>query len=250
MPLISIVTPAYNAAATIGDTIASVQAQKFRDWEMIIIDDGSSDGTSARVEQESAHDGRIRLVQRVEGGNGPARARNRGLAAATGRYICFLDADDLWLPEKLDHQLRFMQEKNAAISTTAYRRFSSDGRLGRVLRGPDIVTFDTLLKNTCVATSASMHDREHTGPVRMREDLRGHEDLAFWLTLTAQGHDILFLNEDLMRYRVHTQNHSRRWIRSAAWTWKVYREVANLTPAQTALSLAQYGLRAALKRMF
>ncbi len=94
------------------------------------------DGTGALVEHVAADDERIRLVQRTEGGKGPARARNRGLSAATGRFVCFLDSDDLWLPEKLERQLNFMRSKNASVSATAYRRFFSNGKVGRLLKRP------------------------------------------------------------------------------------------------------------------
>lgn len=119
MALVSIITPAYNAVRTLSETIESVQAQTFTDWEMIIVDDCSSDGTTALASRYATDDPRIRVIRRAENG-GVAAARNQALGAATGRYMAFLDADDLWLPEKLHLQLAFMHEHDATISCSAF----------------------------------------------------------------------------------------------------------------------------------
>lgn len=248
-PLVSIVTPAYNAASVLGQTIESVQAQSFSNWEMIIVDDVSMDGTIALAERYALKDDRIRIIRRAENG-GPAAARNKGMEAAHGRYIAFLDADDLWLPHKLERQLAFMDDMNAAISCTAYRRFVTPESPGRLIRCPRRITFDTLLRKTCVATLTTIIDRDKTGPVAFSEDVAGYEDLALWLTLTRSGHDIVCLNEDLARYRIMPNSQSSKWLRSLWWTWRVYRDVANLPRGQAALALLSYGFFAALKRVF
>jgi teichuronic acid biosynthesis glycosyltransferase TuaG len=249
MPLVSIITPAYNATATLAAAIESAQAQDFTDWEMIIVDDCSGDGTTALASRYANDDARIRVIRRSTNG-GVAVARNQALDVATGRYIAFLDSDDIWLPEKLSLQLQFMQENDATISATAYRRFTDIQHPSRVLRCPTRVTFDTLIHQTCIGMLTTIIDREKSGPFQFDEVISGYEDLALWLVLTKAGHDILFFNRDLARYRVTPGSLSSFWPRSAWWTWRVYRDVAGLPLLEAFASLMSYGFHAALKRMF
>jgi len=155
----------------------------------------------------------------------------------------------LWLPEKLTKQLAFMQNKNAAISYHAYRRMNMDGKEGRLLKGPSRVTFDTLLRQTCVGMLTAMIDRQMTGPVEFDTKLRRREDLAFWLSITKAGQDILFLDEDLARYRIVPGSKSKALLKSALGTWRVYRQAAGLTIRQTFLAMFSYAFFAALKRI-
>jgi teichuronic acid biosynthesis glycosyltransferase TuaG len=248
-PQVSIITPAFNAAATIAATIRSVQEQDFHDWELIVIDDNSDDGMGSIVEHFATEDARIRLIRRAENG-GPAKSRNQGLTAAQGQMIAFLDADDIWLFDKLSKQIAFMQENNAAISYTAYRRFKTGGRPKHLIRGPARVTFDTLLRRTPIGMLTAMIDRNKTGDFRFLENVEGYEDLALWIQMTKAGHDIVFLNADLARYRISPGGQSSKWIRSAWWTYSIYRDVAGLNKKQAFVSLISYGLFAALKRVF
>jgi teichuronic acid biosynthesis glycosyltransferase TuaG len=249
MALVSIITPAYNSTRTLGETIESVQAQSFTDWEMIIVDDASGDGTTALASRYAADDARIRVIRRHENG-GVAVARNQALAAATGRYIAFLDADDLWLPEKLALQMQFMAENDATISCTAFRRFKEIDKPGRIRTCPSRVTFDVLTRNTCVGMLTVMIDRDRSGSFEFEPDRHGYEDLALWLVMTKAGHDILFFNRDLARYRNTPGSLSSR-VHISAWrTWRAYRDVAGLPPMDAFVALFNYGLRALLKRIF
>ncbi len=248
MPLISIITPAYNASRTIADAITSVQSQTFQDWEMIIVDDSSGDGTGAIVERFAADDRRIRLIRRAEN-NGSAAARNAGLKAAHGRYIAFLDADDLWLPEKLVTQLAFMQDNIVAASYHAYRRITLNGKPGRLLRGPARVTFDTLLHRNSVETITVMLDRDMVGPVQFDTTLSRRDDLALWLNVTKAGHDIVLLDSDLARDRIIPGRTLKNFFRSAMGTWRVYRDVAGLRIRQTFAAMFSYAFFAAIKRI-
>ena len=120
--LVSIVTPAYKATRFVADTIRSVQAQTYANWEMIIVDDCSPDDTCAVVEQFSKKDPRVRLIRQQKNG-GPAMARDMALMNANGRYIAFLDSDDLWLPTKLQHQLRFWKALVLRCHLHAFEEF-------------------------------------------------------------------------------------------------------------------------------
>ena len=177
--LVSIITPAYNAAAFVEKMVQSVQAQDYKNWELLITDDCSKDNTREIVSGLSRADPRIRLIRQPENG-GPAAARNASVAAAAGRYIAFLDSDDWWLPEKLSGQLRFMQHKNAALSYTSYRRVDRDGlNPGHLIIPPDSLTYSQLLKNTAIATSTVIVDRDQTGPFSLRKTY--YDDFVLWL---------------------------------------------------------------------
>ncbi len=247
VPLVSVITPAYNAARFVAAAIHSVQTQSFQDWEMIIADDSSSDATRQIVEEIAGTEPRLQLISQARRG-GPGAARNAALEKARGRYICFLDSDDLWLPEKLEHQLAFAADKQAAISYCAYRRISEDGStLGRVISVPASLTYRQLLRNTGIAMLTAMIDRSLTGPFRLSD--AGHEDYILWLDLLKQGHRAYGLNEDLARYRVVKQSQSRDTLRSVGWVWNIYRNVENLGRLEAAWCLSHYALRAALKRL-
>ncbi len=125
-PLVSIITPAYNSGRFIDQTVASARNQTWTDWEMIIVDDGSSDDTAQRAKRATVADSRIRFLQAPSNG-GVARARNIALREARGRYIAFLDSDDLWEPEKLDRQITFMRRYEVGVSFSAYRLIDEQG---------------------------------------------------------------------------------------------------------------------------
>lgn len=246
-PRVSVITAAYNAEAFIAETIASVQAQTLADWEMLVADDASGDRTAAIVESFAEQDPRVRLIS-LDSNGGVARARNAALAEARGRYIAFLDSDDLWLPQKLERQLAFMAERDAAVSYTAFRRIDERGaQIGRLVKVPPRLTYRQLLKNTAIATLTGMADTAKTGPLRMTEARR--DDYILWLSILKRGFVAEGLQEDLARYRVVTGSLSSKPKRSAAWVWNVYRRIEGLGPLQSAWYLAHYGTRALLKRL-
>jgi teichuronic acid biosynthesis glycosyltransferase TuaG len=245
--VVSVITAAYNAEAFIGETMAAVQSQTLADWELLVADDASTDRTAALVEAAAAADSRIRLI-RLPCNGGVARARNAALAAARGRFIAFLDSDDLWLPQKLERQVAFMQAENAAVSYTAFRRIDETGsRLGRLVTVPARLTYRQLLRNTAIATLTGMVDTAKTGPIRMIEARR--DDYILWLSLLKRGVVAHGLQEDLARYRVVRGSLSSKPKRSAAGVWDVYRKVEKLGPLHASWCMLHYGARAVMKRL-
>lgn len=243
--LVSIVTPAYNASRFVPATIASVQAQTHGHWEMLIVDDCSKDDTIAVVEQHAASDPRVRLIRHAKNG-GPAQARQTAIDAARGRYLAFLDSDDLWLPEKLSRQLTFMATTGAVLSFTRFRRIDADGAVqGRLIDVPDHLSYTDLLKNTAIATSTAMVDTAATGPLRMTRTY--YDDYALWLGILRAGHPARGLREDLMRYRVLGQSVSRNKLRSARMVWRVYRDVERLSLPRALWSFGHYAANALRK---
>lgn len=240
--IVSIITPAYNAAGFIHETISSVIMQSCTGWEMLIADDCSHDATREVIRDWARKDTRIKPIFMPKNG-GPAMARNAALAAAHGRYIAFLDADDLWLPDKLSHQLAFMQEKQAAFSFTQFRRINADGaRLGHLIAIPERIDYAGLLKNTAIATSTVVVDRERTGPFEMIKTY--YDDYALWLMLLKRGIVAHGLQKDLMRYRVVRKSVSRHKMNSARWVWRTYRDIERLSLPAAAWCFLNYTCRA------
>lgn len=225
--LISIITPAYRAESCIAQTIESVLQQTYQNWELLITDDCSPDDTCSVVEQYALKDPRIRLIRQRENG-GPAAARNSSIAAAHGDWLAFLDSDDLWLPQKLEKQLNFHKQVNAALTFTEFRRISADGsKTGSLIRIPGRLTYSRLLGNTAIATSTVLVNRKLVGEVRMKKTY--YDDFACWLGVLRGGGEARGLQDDLMRYRVMENSVSRNKWKSSKEVWKLYRSVENLS---------------------
>jgi teichuronic acid biosynthesis glycosyltransferase TuaG len=246
MPLVSIITPSWNVERLIGETIASVQAQTFGDWELLIADDCSTDNTATVIDGFAAKDLRIKLIRQPRNG-GPALARQAAIEQAQGRFIAFLDSDDLWLPLKLERQLAFAHDHRAALSFTAFRRINEDGSVtGRLITMPASLTYEQLLKNTSIATLTALVDRDIAGNIAMKNE--PYDDFCLWLSILKPGHVAYGLNEDLARYRVRGVSVSSRPLRSAGWVWHIYRNVEQLSLVKSAWCFAHWGARAWLKR--
>lgn len=241
-PDVSIITPAFNAARFIAETIKSVKSQTCESWEMIIVDDCSRDDTLDLVQAFATEDTRIHLIRQTRNG-GPALARDAAIRAARGRYIAFLDSDDLWLPDKLERQLEFMRRSNYVFTYTCYRRISENGETcGRTISVPEKLNYHQLLRNTAIATSTVLIDREGTGPFKMIRTY--YDDYALWLTLLKRGITAHGLQEDLMRYRIVRKSVSRHKLNSAKWVWRTYRDVEGLAFPYATWCFLNYAWRA------
>jgi len=162
-PLISIITPCYNAEKFIAQTIESVRNQTYSNWEMLIIDDCSTDNSKQIINRFSATDPRITLIELKEN-KGTAYAKNQGLDAAKGNFIAFIDADDVWLPEKIEKQVEVLKKTNAAICFTSYQLMDENSRLiQKIISAPAKVNLEKYLKTTIIGFSTSMINREITG---------------------------------------------------------------------------------------
>jgi teichuronic acid biosynthesis glycosyltransferase TuaG len=244
--MVSIITPAFRAGRFIGETIKSVQTQTYSNWEMIIVDDCSPDNTCEVIENAAVADSRIRLIRRSEGGGGPARVRNIALEAANGRWIAFLDSDDLWLPEKLSKQIEFHKKNGALISFTAFRRFSDQDRtVGRKIVVPSKLTYAAALGNTAIPTSTVLIDRAKSGNFFMT--VTHCDDFVTWLKLIKLHEPAFGLNEDLMRYRVVQNSYSRNKAKYAMRVWKTYRQDLKMGMLLSMRFFSEYAIRAAFK---
>lgn len=242
---VSVIMPAWNAAATIERSIESVLTQDHVDLELVVVDDGSSDATAALVERIAAHDARVRLVRQANAG--VAAARNAGIAASSGRYLAFLDSDDWWYPGKLRRQLDGMRESGALVSYGAYERFATDGRLLSRVTPPAQVTHADMLRSNRIGNLTGMLDRR-LGELAFERI--GHEDYVFWLRAVKQaGRAVRFGDgEPLAGYLVREGSVSANKWRAARWQWRIYREVEGLSPLRAAGYFLAYVANALAKR--
>ena len=224
MPVVSIVTPVYNAAPWLRQTLASVRAQTLADWEQILVDDGSTDGSADILEAAVREDGRIRLL-RAPCNLGPSEARNLAIKAARGRYIAFLDADDLWLPEKLALSVEAMTASGYSFTYHDYRHISHDGsRVGELVRGPDELNLYTLHTRRGTGCLSVVIDREQVPGLRFPAGhITANEDFRTWLSLVKAGLVGHRLAHDLARYRLSNGSRSANKLLNAADVWKIYR---------------------------
>ena len=225
--LVSIITPSYNSARFIQQSVESVMSQTYNKWEMIIVDDSSCDNSKEIISSLCKKDARIKSVF-LEKNIGPARARNLGIQKSSGKYIAFLDSDDLWDPYKLEKQISFMEDNNIAFSYTAYQSISEDGNTRySIIKAPDVITYHDYLKNTIIGCLTVVLDRSQIGNLEM-PDIRSSHDMAFWLLILKRGFYAYGLNENLASYRLVGDSNSSNKIKAAKDVWRVYRNIEKL----------------------
>ncbi|WP_170947155.1 glycosyltransferase family 2 protein [Bordetella genomosp. 2] len=246
-PAVSIVMPAYNAGRFIGAAIDSVLAQTCQDWELIVVDDASTDGTAGLVRAYQQRDARIRH-ERQPRNQGVAAARNRALEMARGRYVAFLDSDDTWEPAKLARQLAFMEQSGAAISYAAYLRVDDDGRELSRVRVPAVVRYADMLTSNHIGNLTGIFRRAELADLRF-EPVR-HEDYLFWLHAIERVGEARATpsDEPLARYRASAGSLSGNKLRAAGWQWRIYRQTLGLSVARSAWLFACYAVNALRKR--
>ncbi|WP_346355421.1 glycosyltransferase family 2 protein [Azotosporobacter soli] len=243
--LVSIITPAYNAEKFITETIKSVLDQTYQKWEMLIVDDCSTDATIDIVKKICVCDKRVILIESEKNG-GPAAARNIGLKYAKGQYISFLDSDDTILPEKLDRQIKFMRSQLAAISFSSYRVMSETGeKLGDLIEAVEEVTYEDEMHQTLIGGGTVMIDRRLTGDFEFKS--ARNEDYLLWLRLLKCGHRAYGLPEDLARYRKLKGSRSSNKLTSAMGVWKIHRQHEELNFFEAAICFCSYAITSLLR---
>ena len=226
--LVSIVIPVYNAQRFIEDTVRSVSNQTFQDWELILVDDGSEDESSAIIDHLAEKEERIRAVHLT--GGGAAVARNTGTKQARGRYLAFLDADDLWESTKLEEELKLMRKKDAAFVFTGYEFADETGRgTGKVVHVPECLQYKEALKNTTIFTSTVLFDMEKTGRELLYMPQVKSEDTALWWRVLKAGFDAYGLNKNLVKYRRAGKSLSSNKLEAVRRIWNLYRKQEKLS---------------------
>lgn len=248
MPVVSVITPIYNSADYLADTIESVQLQSFEAWELILVDDCSTDGSLALAQKYGQQDSRIRLIC-LEQNSGAAVARNTAIAAARGRYIAFLDSDDMWLEHKLAVQLDFMQRHDYAFSYAAYARLDQQGSELDHVVVPDRLAYHDLLKVNSIGCLTAVYDSAKLGKVYMPL-IRKRQDWGLWLAILRREPYAYGVQQILGRYRMRQGSISASKKSAALYTWRLYREVEKLSLPRAVYYFAHYAAYGLLRNKF
>jgi len=225
--LVSIITPLYNSEKLISETIESVASQSYKNFEMIIVDDCSSDNGVNIVKKYQKNDDRIKLIK-LSKNSGAAVARNTAIKNAHGRYIAFLDSDDLWSSKKLELQIKFMHENYYAFTYTNYQKMSESGELiDEIVKSPSKLDYKKALHTNYIGCLTAIYDRKKLGKVYMPE-IRKRQDYGLWLKILKQV-DGYCLNETLAYYRVRDNSVSSNKLNLIKYHWKLYRDIENLS---------------------
>lgn len=244
----SIITPVYNCKDYIDETIQSVLAQTYSDWELILIDDCSTDGTFELITRKYSNTFRVKILQNVAN-SGSGYSRNSGLSLASGRFVAFLDSDDLWAPTKLEKQIAFMKKRNAAISHTSYSFIDKFGkpRSGYVCASA-LVNLARLMKKTEIGTSTAMIDRKIVGSVEF-DLMRTRQDIRLWMELMSSGFSSHGLDEVLVKYRVRENQISSNKFEMLVKTFFVYAKFDKIPLSQRISYFLSYVLNSIYKRV-
>lgn len=246
-PKLTVITPVYNAEEFLGETIESVLNQTYENFEYLLIDDCSTDSSAAIIKKYEEKDARIKYIKLNEN-SGAAVARNKGLEKARGRYIAFVDSDDIWYPEKLEKQLAFMQENNRAFTYTKYERISEKGEVLGTPNFPKRLNYTGLLKNTAIACSTVVIDKKIIGDFRMPLVRKG-QDTATWLQILKEHDYAYLLDEVLNQYRAREGSLSSDKFGALKRTWNTYRNLEELPLYKAIYYFVFYSLNAVKRRL-
>lgn len=248
VPIVSIITPCYNAESFISSTIESVLAQSFRNWEIIIVDDCSLDNSSAIIKKYQNEDSRIRYLRTNKPSGSPTIPRNIGIKEAKGRYIAFLDSDDIWLPDKLEKQLKVFTESEVAIVYSNYEKMEQNGKCcGREIIAPSTVDYSLLLKGNCIGCLTAMYDTEKVGKVFFKKI--GHEDYLLWLSILKKGNKAKNTNTVTALYRIGGHSVSSNKLKTILWQWHILNNEECLPIHQAIYYFIHYAIRAFWKAL-
>lgn len=246
--LVSVITPVFNCSRFIGETIESVQAQTHTDWELICVDDCSTDGSVEIVQSYIEKDSRICLI-RLDVNSGAAVARNTAIDAAKGRYIAFLDSDDVWLPCKLETQLDQMNRNNVAFCFSAYARIDEQNNVICTVGVPLQVCYQGMLKTSVIGCLTAIYDTAFFGKVSMPLT-RKRQDYALWLKLLKRTDYARGIPEVLALYRVRPGSVSANKLDAARYTWNIYRSIEGFGFWKSTYYFLNYAVRGFLRSKF
>ena len=251
MATISIVVPVYNAAKYIGQTISMVQKQTYTDWELILVEDCSKDESRKVLQsvEASLQDSRIRVIYK-EKNEGAAKARNTGVMAATGEYLAFLDADDIWKETKLEKELAFMKQKDAAFVFTSYEFGDEQGNgTGKFVNVPDTLNYKQALSRTVIFTSTTLFDLKKLGKELVTMPIVPSEDSATWWQILRAGYTAYGFQEVTTVYRRPPKSLSSNKGKAIQRIWYLYRKVERLSLTVSIFCFIGWAVRATLRRL-
>jgi len=231
--LVSVIMPTYNCGQFIAETIESIQLQTYTNWEMIIVDDCSTDNTKQVVEVYAEKDARIKY-HCLDINSGAAVARTKAMQIADGEYMAFCDSDDLWMPDKLEKQLEFMNKNNYAFSCTAYEQIDEESNSnGKMIKTIIKTDYNRLLLDCPVGNSTVMYNVEKMGKFEV-PNIRKRNDDALWLQMLKKEKYMWGMPDVLMKYRIRKNSISSNKFELIKYHWKLYREIEHLSIVRSA----------------
>lgn len=223
--LVSVVMPLYNCENYVTEAIKSVVSQSYENWELIVVDDCSTDRSYSIVEDLVVDESRIKL-HKMSKNNGVASVRNYATKEAAGKYIAFLDCDDVWLPEKLEKQIVMMQRNNVCLAYSAYATIDENSTITGLFGVRKEVTYDDMLKSSTIGTLTMVYNADELGKHYFKDI--GHEDYVMKLELVKRTGYARGITEPLAKYRIVSNSLSRNKLNAALWQWKIYRNIEKL----------------------
>lgn len=238
---VSIITPTYNCADFIGETIESVISQTYSHWEMIIVDDCSTDNTEEIVKKYCDLDKRIKYIKLKEN-SGAAIARNKAMELSKGKYMAFLDSDDLWDENKLECQIRFMEGNGYNITCTNYEQIDESGKsMNRIIKTKDKTDYNGVLLTCPVGNSTVMYNVEKLGKFQV-PNIRKRNDDALWLQMLKREKYIYGMKSNLMKYRIRSNSISSNKLDLIKYHWYLYRKIENLSVVRSSFHIIFWGV--------
>ena len=242
---VTIIMPSYNSEKFIIESVESVLVQTYSNWELIIVDDCSPDDSNKIITKYVDNDSRIKLIK-LQKNSGPAVARNTAIEAANGRYIAFLDSDDVWLPNKLETQINFMHDNDLAFTYSSYRLVGEDNEHLGVFITKDKISYFDMLKTCSVGCLTAIYDTEKIGKQYMPLILK-RQDYGLWLKILKLIGETRGILEPLATYRIRKNSVSSNKVKAAKYQWKIYREIEKLSFLKSLYYFAFYAYNGVTK---
>lgn len=246
--LVSVIMPMHNSERYITEAIESVLAQTYTNWELLVIDDGSTDHSREMVEEYVQKDNRISLLTNENHTGLPGTPRNLGIQHAQGKYIAFLDSDDIWLPEKLAQQIALFKDNRTAVVYSDYEKINEQGiRAARIVSAPRYTDYKRLLSGNVIGNLTGIFDAEKVGK-KYYLDIH-HEDYAFWLSILRKGYMAKNTNTITALYREHSSSISSKKWRNITWQWNIYRNVEHISYIRSVMYFISYSFKGLYKSL-
>ncbi|EHZ2782108.1 glycosyltransferase family 2 protein [Vibrio parahaemolyticus] len=241
--LVSIIMPSYNSEGTILESIQSVLSQTYKNWELIIVDDRSIDNTWQVIQTYADKYDNIRVYQNKEN-LGAGASRNFAIKKARGRFIAFLDSDDLWTEDKLAEQIPFMLENNYPLTYTHYSRFNSEEELS-VVTAPEYTTYKKLMYSNVIGCLTAVYDTQALGK-RYMPLIRKRQDMGLWLDILKDTPKAYCLPKPLAKYRMDSGMTANKFS-VLSYQWKFYRDVVGLSLPRSLFTFSVYAVKGTMK---
>ncbi|MCF7482062.1 glycosyltransferase [Vibrio sp. J1-1] len=241
--MVSIIMPTYNSEQTVIESIQSVLSQTYKNWELIIVDDKSTDNTWQIIQAYADKYENIHPYQNKEN-SGAGASRNLAIEKAKGRFIAFLDSDDLWTEDKLSEQISFMTENDYPLTYTHYTRFNSEGELN-VVTAPEYTTYKKLMYSNVIGCLTAIYDTKSLGK-RYMPLIRKRQDMGLWLDILKDTPKAYCLPKPLAKYRMDTGMTANK-LTVLSYQWRFYRDVVGLSLPKSLFTFAVYAVKGTMK---